>query len=294
MSGWRAACLAAGLLACTPGGDEAAPTLTAQGFAIAEAQSGLLGDFGDLKLRVEAPAGIETLRVVERSYEVDLATSPEPAHFPLFGLAGRVWSHDDVTLNFRGYIEQKLSEPGDYAFDVSVTDRGEREATATLRVAVQPAPEPESDEAPAPAAEAELEPGPEAAAGDTPQTGSFRFQRVGAGPVRGAGAFGLTWKTIDSVSVVIRLMGSEGGARGLARLRADDYEAIRTRDQIERAIRASRRQTSLELATANDAAAGAVLAVSHGDGGTLLRTDRSETSLSELGTTVTLTGQFKR
>jgi len=92
------------------------------------------------------------------------------------------------------------------------------------------------------------------------------------------------------VSVVIRVTGSEGG---LARLPADDYEAVRTRGQIERAIRASPLQTSLELATANDAAAAAVLAVTHGDRGTLLRTDRSETSLSELGTTATLTGQFK-
>jgi len=286
------ACLVAGLLACSPGGDDApAPSLTAQGFPIAQAQASTLGDFGDLELRVQAPAGIESLRIVERSYEVDLASSPEPAHFPLFGLERRVWSRGDVTLNFRGYIDQKLTEAGEYAFQIRVVDRRSREASATLRVVVQPAGEPAVDEATTPAVEAE--PPPQRPSAAAVETGVFRLQRIGAGPVLGGDAFGLTWKTIEAHSVVIRLTRSDGGARGLARIQDSDYEAVDTGDELERIVRAIGLQASLDLTTANDAAAGAVLAVAHRDGGYLLQTDRSETSLSELGTTVTLHGRFK-
>lgn len=289
---WPAACLLTGLLACGPGGgDEPPPSITAQGFPIDEVQTNTLGEVGDLKLRIEAPAGIETLRVVERSYDVDLAASPEAAHFPLFGLERRVWSRQDVTLNFRRYIDQKLSEAGEYAFEIRVTDRRGRKASAELRVALQPA-EPEAGQAETPAVE--TGPGPGRPAEAAARTGSFRLQRVGAGPVRGGDAFGLTWKTIEAHSVVIRVTGREGGARGLARVRASDYEVVGTGAELERFIRTTPLQASVELATANDAAAGTVLAVADGDGGYLLRTDASETSLSELGTTVTLRGQFKR
>lgn len=275
-----AACLAALLLACSPAGEPSPPTLTAQGFPISQVQTGVLGHFGDLKLRVEAPAGIEELRVSERSYDVDLAKSPEPSHFPLFGLPKRVWSSRDVTLNFRNYVDEKLDAPGRYTFEIAVTDRKGRTATATLVVDVEAA---ERSSATG-AAE------PEAAL----RSGDFRLERVGAGPVRGADELGISWKTIDPVFVVIRMVASGDGARGLARLQPADYDGIATRSDLARALEASAPQPTLELATANDAAAGTVFAVVHADGGYVLRTERSATSLSRLGTTVTLVGRYKR
>jgi hypothetical protein len=49
----------------------------------------------------------------------------------------------------------------------------------------------------------------------------------------------------------------------------------------------------MELAMANDAASGAEIAIVRAKDRYLLRADRSETSLSEIGTTVTLTGRYK-
>ena len=270
-----AAVLAALLFACSSADDSPAPVITAQGFRISEPQAGAVGGFGDVKLRIEAPSGIEELRVVERSYEVDLARSPEPEHFPLFGLSSRVWSRGDVTLNFRPYVNQKLGAEGSYTFEITVTDRHAKTAAATLLVQLEALEEvPDKDE-------------PEPAA-DAARTGGFELQREGGGPVRGGDAFGITWTTVESVSVVIRITGSHGGARAVARLDGADYEGLRTR-----AIEASDLRSSVELATANDAAAGAIIAVAHADGDYLLRTDHSETSLSALGTTVTLVGRYK-
>ena len=49
----------------------------------------------------------------------------------------------------------------------------------------------------------------------------------------------------------------------------------------------------LEMATAGDAASGETFAIVHLDRAYALRTERSETSLSDLGTTVTLIGRYK-
>ena len=50
----------------------------------------------------------------------------------------------------------------------------------------------------------------------------------------------------------------------------------------------------LEIATANGAAAGTVFAIVHPTDSIVLLAESSTTSLSPLGTTVALTGRFKR
>jgi hypothetical protein len=251
-----AGALAAALASC---GREAppAPSLTAQGFRISERQGGRVGAFGSLKLRVEAPAGIERLEVSERSYEVDLARSPELQHLPLPALERSVWSLRDVTLDFAPYINAKLDAAGDYTFEIDVSDREGRTATQRLSVELLED-EPEEAEATEPPPTAPL-PAPAA-------SGDFRMQRVGAGPVRGAERFGLTWTTVESVAVTIRLRGAEDGA------------------------------ASIDLATANGATAGEVIAVQPATSDRaayVLRADQSETRLSEAGTTVVLVGRYK-
>lgn len=280
-----AGAIAAALTSC---GGEAppAPSLTAQGFRISERQGGRVGTFGALKVRVEAPAGIEQLQVSERSYEVDLARSPELRHLPLFALERRAWSLRDVTLDFAPYINEKLESAGEYTFGIAVRDRQGRTATQTLRVEVL-ADEPEEADASGPRPTARRAP---AASGD------FRMQRVGAGPVRGAEPFGLTWTTVESVAVTIRLRVAEDDAARLARLAPEVFGAIATRDDVARAVRGEGGAASLELATANGAAAGQVIAVlpaKSGRDGYVLRADHSETQLSDAGTTVVLVGRYK-
>jgi len=281
--------LALSLAACSPAGEVASPPmLTAQGFDIAEVQEGALHDFGDLKVRIEAPAGIEELRIRERSYEVDLARSPEASHFPLFGLPARVWSKVDVTLNVGPYVDAKLDRAGDYSFEITVQDRRSRMARETVRVRVRSA-EPARD-----AEEAPVESEPAEAGSPAPQTGEFRMQRIGPGPVTGAEAFGIDWKTIESADVVIRMRPEASSGSRLARLEDASFAAIRSREDLARALGTAREVDSLELATARDAAAGRVFAVLGEEGGYVLHTDRSATSLSELGTTVRLEGRFMR
>lgn len=299
------ALLAAGLggvgVACGSGGEQPSPSITAQGFAIDDVQTAIVGSFAPVKVRIEAPAGIEALRVRERSYEVDLAKSPETAHLPLFGLERRVWSRPDVTLDFAPYANAKLVRAGRYEFDVLVRDRRDATATATLVMVVEtPATVDEAE--PSPPGPAESTPGvdvsaPPAAAsrGDALRLAPFRLERVGASAVRGGEEIGIDWKTLEPIDVTIRVTGA-GPRTRLARLPAGEFAAIETRGELMRALREGESVEHLDLATANDAAAGAVFAMLTPDAErpALLRADESRTSLSVRGTTVTLVGQIKR
>jgi hypothetical protein len=300
--------LLAATLSCTPR-EQPPPTITAQGFAIAEPRTAPAGGFEAMKLRIEAPAGIEELRVRERSYEADLAKSPETQHFPLFGLERRVWSRPDVTLDFAPYANAKLQRPGRYQFDLRVRDRAEAAASATLVVVVTSADdaqdEPPGSEAPPPpepppggaaAADVSAAPPPGGRGADTLELAPFRLERVGRGPVRGGDALGIGWLTLEPIAVTIRLASAPAAGARLQQLPGVDFAAIRTRADLVRALAEAEPAQHLDLATANNAAAGAVFAVllpgEHE--AVLLRADESQTSLSEQGTTVTVVGHVKR
>jgi hypothetical protein len=276
--------------------ESATPSITAQGFDLGETRESEIGEPVSLRLRVEAPAGIESFRVRERSYEVDLGRSPEPSHFSLFGLKRRVWSKTDVTLDFGPYVGQKMSAAGEYAFKLEVTDRKEQTTAATLRVRlIEPEAEEATDDAAAPP-EAPGDAGRDSpsASVDPLRSGNFRLERVGPGPVASDDGFGVTWKTIESNRVVIRMVGTDESVSHFARLEPGAFAQIETRRQLARALDGVGLQPSMELAMANDAASGAEIAIVRAKDRYLLRADRSETSLSELGTTVTLTGRYKR
>lgn len=276
--------------------DLAPPSITAQGFSLTETRESELGEPVSLRLRVEAPAGIESFRVRERSYEVDIGRSPEPNHFPLFGLDRRVWSKTDVTLDFGPYVGQRMSAAGEYAFKLEVTDRKEQTTTATLRVRLIEAEAEEATDGPAVAPEAHGDAGNDSPSPsvDPLRSGDFRLERVGSGPLASGDEFGVTWKTIESDRVVIRMVGTEESVSRFVRLEPGAFAQIETRRQLARALDGLGLQPSMELAMANDAASGAEIAIVRAEDRYLLRADRSETSLSELGTTVTLTGRYKR
>jgi hypothetical protein len=179
---------------------------------------------------------------------------------------------------------------------MEVTDRKEQTTAATLRVRlIEPEAEETTDGAASPP-EAQGDAGRDSpsSAVDPLRSGDFRLERVGPGPVTSGDDFGVTWKTIESNRVVIHMVGTDESVTRFARLEPGAFAQIETRGQLARALDGVGLQPSMELAMANDAASGAEIAIVRAKDRYLLRADRSETSLSELGTTVTLTGRYKR
>lgn len=256
--------------------ESSTPRITAQGFDISVPQEGFLGAFGPLRVRFEAPERIEELYIKERSYDVDLARTPEMGHFPLFGLKTQVRQLTDVTLDFQAYLNEKLESTGDYTIELRVTDREGKSDSTTLQVRVtSPTP---SDGQPA------IEP---------VATDSFSFVRTGSSTITGADDFGIKWRTVESSDVVIELTSQNSGASRIIEISPSGYEGIRTREELELKISGGRETPVLQLATAQDKAAGTVFGVINEKGTYLFRITRSDTSVSRIGTTVTLVGEYK-
>jgi hypothetical protein len=252
------------------------PEITAQGFDMTVAQEGLLGAFGRTRVRFEVPDRIEKLYVKERSYAVDLATTPEMAHFPLFGLKTQVRHQTDVTLNFQNYINEKVEEAGTFAFELLVTDRKGKSASARLLIQVTAPP-----------------PFEEQSGEDSVEARAFRFVRNGVSAVSGADLFGITWRTIKSDEVVIELTKRDNGASKIVEIAPSDYDKVSTRKQLEQKI-ASRSDTpSLHLTASGGKTTGLAFGVINQDRPYLLKVTWSDTSLSRSGTTVTLAGEYK-
>lgn len=264
------------LFACT---EKAAPpkppVLTAQGFDINEIQSGVVNNFSDVKLRIEAAGRIKRLYIKERSYEVDLAKSPEQAHFPLFGLPHRIENQADITLNFKNYINEKLTSEGSYEFRIEVVDKKGGSSAATLKIEVFPATK-----------EATILLSPI-------ETASFQLQRIGPGPVTGHDGFGIDWITTDEIHVEIEIKKASNRTGQLHQLSRDDYTAIKTKADLSRLVKPLQAQEIILINTANNAASAYSFAVSDGDQQYALLILSSVTSLSAAGTTVTLNGEYK-
>lgn len=256
--------------------ESSTPRITAQGFDISVAQEGVLGAFGQLRVRFEAPARIEELYVKERSYDVDLARTPEMGHFPLFGLKTQVRQLTDVTLDFQAYLNEKLESAGDYTIELRVTDREGNSASTNLQVQVSSPTAPDRQSAIEPIA-----------------TDSFSFVRTGSSAITGVDDFGITWRTVESNEVVIELTSQGIGANRIIEISPSDYEEIRTREELDMKISGGRETPALHFSTAEDNAAGTVFGVINKNGAYLFKITRSYTSMSRIGTTVTLVGEYK-
>ena len=256
----------------------AGPEITAQGFDISLPREGRLGQFKRLRVRVEAPERIKQLTITERSFAVDLATTLDKVNYRLFGIEKRLRLHKDVTLNFQTYINERIVEPGGYEFLIRVADQEDEAAAARLLVVVAAEETAAADEA-VPA-----------------KTGVFRFERVGPRQVTGAEDLGITWKTIEDVAVTIRINAPDDGAAITEKPAALDYDKVL--DMADLAALTEPEATAsaaayVDLPTANNAAAGRVLAIQTPEKVYLMKLDRSETSLSHSGTTVILEGEYK-
>lgn len=251
--------------------DQAAPRISSQGFSLQEVQQGVVRHFPPLRIRFESAGRIKQLRIQERSYDVDLATTREPRHFDLFGLEKRVLLHKDITLDFSPYINHKLDQPGEYQFEIMITDKLGKHSQAVLKIRLLA----NKDKT-------------------TPiETGQFQLQRIGMGEVVNSETFGIHWLTVDEIMVTIRVSKSSGGANKLAQFTARDYNALRSKEQLQKQMTRAQDLDMIEFATSNNAAVDQVLGVSTPGGHYLLRVTQSSTSLSYPGTTVNISGQYK-
>ena len=121
----------------------------------------------------------------------------------------------------------------------------------------------------------------------------FLFQRVGKSDPTGAGIFGITWKTVDSDAVTIEISGAEKSTCRLVKVLPSNYAKVKTQGQLDHAISLGEEIPFLHLAAANDEAAGSVFGVINQDKRYLLKVTDSEATVSTIGTTVTLTGEYK-
>lgn len=260
------------LLSCSDlDSDKAAPQITAQGFMIDEVQEGTVSEFGTLKLRIESAGRVKRLYIKERSYEVDLATTPERSHFMLFGIEKRTLLRTDVTLDFQNYINQKFKQPGHYEISVEVVDKKDQSAKAALNIHVL---KPKGVTTPI-------------------ESSQFQLQRSGKSTVDGAERFGITWKTIDNINVTVRVTRAEGGASKLAMFSSNDYEQLTSKEVLSEKMNAAENVSKIEFDTANNAATAQVLGVTNLGKNYMLKTQKSNTALSYVGTTVTLNGEYK-
>ena len=260
------------LLSCTDHtAEKTPPQITAQGFAIDKIQEGSVGAFGHLRLRIESDGRIKELHIRERSYDVDLATTPERQHFGLFGIDKRAVLRKDVTLDFQNYINQKLNQPGQYTFKIKVVDKQGQATQASLIINLV---KPKNATTPI-------------------ESSRFQMQRQGKGAVAGAEPFGITWKTIDNIKVTIQVTKGKNGASKLASLSRLDYEQLSSKEALSEKINAAKGLDSIEFDTANNAAAGQVLGISKKNKYYLLKTEQSHTTLSYAGTIVSINGEYK-
>jgi hypothetical protein len=267
------------------GADKPPPLITAQGFEIEATQEGVVSEFTNLRLRIESEGHIQQLHVKERSFEVDLATTPEREHFPLFGIENSALQHTDITLDFQNYINQKLTVEGEYQFSISVEDKKGQTANTVLKVRLKSPgnlmPPVEVSKAPVDIPKTPIE------------TDEFMMQREGRGNIYSSKPFGITWKTIDEINVTIRVSKAEGGASKLASFTSADYDRLDVREELSEWINVATDLKQIEFDSSKNAAHDQVLGISNLGNYYLLRILKSNSSLSDSGTKVTLNGEYK-
>ena len=257
------------------------PTITAQGFAMSTTLQAEAGQFGAVRVRIEAPARIAKLLVEQGDLVTDLSTTTNRSLFAQFGLEKRPMNAYDVTLNFAPYINARLTTPATYKFGITVVDRNGMQSQAALTVTVMAEEEPAIDTAAPVAVSRRLE-----QVEDT-------FRRRGSGAVESVGTEGLTWVTIEPVNVTIRLRAAHSDA-SLWPLARSSWNDITTIDDLQTMQKQVSPVPYVDVSAARGAAAGTVIALSDDDGDVLIHLIGSDTAVSRIGTTVTLIAKVRR
>jgi hypothetical protein len=259
------------------------PKITAQGFNIDETQQAFVGEAESIRIRVESAARIKTFFVKERSYEVDLATTPDRAHFELFGIDKKAVQREDITIDLKAYINQKLQTAGEYEFSIEVIDNKQQKAMVKVRIRLL---EPEEVISTNEQTTPFVAPVPL-------KTAHFEIQRVGSSEIQGNETFGLTWRTVDEILVTIRVKKKETGATKLAMLSKTDYEEVATASALQQLLKAAEDQDYVDFDTANNSGSDQVLGVINYGKSYVIKSSHTMSNLSSLGTTVRIRGEYK-
>ena len=265
------------------GASQQPPAITAQGFDIEETQQAYVGKAESIRIRVESAARIKTFNVRERSYEVDLSTTPDRAHFELFGIDKQAVQRDDVTIDLKTYINQKLRTAGEYEFSIEVIDNQQQKASVTVRIRLL---EPEE-------VLSTIEPTVPVVAPVPLKISTFEIERIGPGEIQGNETFGLTWSTIDEIPVTIRVRKKENGATKLARLSKSDYDEVATGNALHQLLKTAEDRDYIDFDTANNSGLDQVLGVINSGKPYLIKSSHTMSSLSSVGTTVRIRGEYK-
>jgi hypothetical protein len=246
-----------------------------QGFAVDSTLVGETRSFDSVRVRVEARSRIAQLIISTGDYEIDLASTQDRSMFARFGLDHRPLHAYDVTLDVAQFMNDQFTTPATYPLSVSVTDRAGVTATATLSVTIV------ADE-PSDFAAADSLTAPQQL-----RESAITLTRQAAAMVTPVDGSPLTWTTREPVDVTIRLRPADPGSE-IRQLDPESWDWILTRDGLERKVSALPPIPYVDVPAARNGAAGTVLAISGDDGDAMIRITTSSTSLSELGTTVTL------
>ena len=251
------------------------PRITAQGFSVDTALVRPAHGFDSVRIRVEAPSRIAMLVISTDEHDINLATTQDRSLFALFGLSQRPLHAYDVTIDVAPFMNNHFVVPATYQLAVTVTDRAGAIATAALTVTVV-----SKRQSRIGATDAGPEP-------KKLRESRLTLTRQAALYVAPADRSPLTWITLEAVNVTIRLRPADPEA-GIHQLDLQSWDQTLTRDGLERRISASRTVPYVDIAAARNGAADTVIAISGGSGNVLIRITNSATSLSPLGTTVTL------
>ena len=264
-----------------PGKASREPRITTQGFSIDTTLISEARSFGSVRVRVEAPSRIETLQISTDSHEIDLARTQDRSLFAIFGLNQRPLNAYDVTLDLAPFMNDRFTAPATYKIEITVTDRDGGVATAALTATVV------SDKHTLVDA---TDPG------KTPrqlQETAITLTRWGSANVEPAAESPLTWITREAINVTIRLRPASPDSE-IRELSAESWDEILTPLDLGQRISSLPAVPYIDVPTARNGAADTVLAVSGDSGDALIRVMGSATTLSKLGTTVTLTARIRR
>lgn len=249
------------------------PRITAQGFSMDTALRAEAGRFRSVRVRIEAPSRIAKLLIADGDIETDLASTPDRALIAQLGLDTRPMNAFDITLNFAPYINTRLTAAATYRIAITVVDRQGAVAQDALTITV------DEDAAPA---DSEPAPSPHHLA-----LSMLTLQRQGAGPVEPAATTPLTWVTREPVDVTLRLQAADAAAE-LRQLHASSWDNILTREALAERLSNVPSVPYIDVPAARNGAAGTIIALSGDGDNILIHLSGSSTSVSALGTTVTL------
>jgi hypothetical protein len=263
-----------------PGEASREPRITAQGFSVDTTLVSQAHRFDSVRVRIEAPSRIGKLLIATDTHEIDLARTQDRSLFAIFGLSQRPLSAYDVTLDLAPFMNDHFTTPATYRIEITVTDRDGGQATTALTATVISG------------KYTTVNPTDPGTLPRQLRETAITLTRWGSANVEPAGESPLTWITREAINVTIRLRPARPDSE-IRELSTESWHQILTPLDLEQRISSLPAVPYIDVPTASNGAADTILAVSDDSGDALIRVISSATSLSALGTTVTLTAHIR-